>query len=53
MSKFLVIGGAGYIGSHLVKTLVELGHQVVIVDNLSAGHASSILGGELIVQDFS
>lgn len=53
MSKFLVIGGAGYIGSHLVKALVEQGHQVVIVDNLSAGHTSSILGGELIVQDFS
>lgn len=53
MSKFLVIGGAGYIGSHLVKALVEQGHQVVIVDNLSAGYASSILGGELIVQDFS
>lgn len=51
-SKFLVIGGAGYIGAHLVKTLLEQKHQIVIVDNLSAGHASAVLGGELIVHDF-
>lgn len=49
---FLVIGGAGYIGSHLVKALIEQQHQVVIVDNLSAGTASAVLGGELIIHDF-
>lgn len=49
---FLVIGGAGYIGSHLVKALVEQQHQVVVVDNLSAGRASAVLGGELIIHDF-
>ncbi|MEK9940379.1 MAG: UDP-glucose 4-epimerase GalE [Methylotenera sp.] len=53
MSKYLVIGGAGYIGSHLVKALLEQKHEVIIVDDLSAGHAASVLGGELIVQDFS
>ena len=51
-STFLVIGGAGYIGSHLVKALVEQQQQVVIVDNLSAGSASAVLGGELIIHDF-
>lgn len=51
-STFLVIGGAGYIGSHLVKALIEQQHQVVIVDNLSAGSASAVLGGELIIHDF-
>lgn len=51
-STFLVIGGAGYIGSHLVKALIEQQQQVVIVDNLSAGRASAVLGGELIIHDF-
>jgi UDP-glucose 4-epimerase len=52
-SIYLVIGGAGYIGSHLVKTLIEQQRKVVVVDNLSSGKASALLGGELIVQDFS
>ena len=51
-ARYLVIGGAGYIGSHLVKTLLEQEQQVVILDNLSAGSASAVLGGELIVHDF-
>lgn len=51
-STFLVIGGAGYIGSHLVKALVEQQQQIIIVDNLSAGAASAVLGGELIIHDF-
>jgi len=51
-STFLVIGGAGYIGSHLVKALAEQQQHVVVVDNLSAGSASAVLGGELIIHDF-
>lgn len=51
-STFLVIGGAGYIGSHLVKALIEQQHRVLILDNLSAGKASAVLGGELLVHDF-
>jgi UDP-glucose 4-epimerase len=52
-SPYLVIGGAGYIGSHIVKALIEQQRKVVVVDNLSSGKASALLGGELIVQDFS
>jgi UDP-glucose 4-epimerase len=35
--KLLVIGGAGYIGSHVVKDLVKVGHAVTVLDNLSSG----------------
>lgn len=38
----LVVGGAGYIGSHTVKQLLDKGHEVVILDNLSTGHRESI-----------
>jgi len=37
MSKVLVVGGAGYIGSHVCKALVRAGHQVQILDDLSTG----------------
>lgn len=50
---YLVTGGAGYIGSHMVKLLFRQGHQVTIVDDLSSGHRDAVLGGELIVHDFS
>lgn len=42
MAKYLVTGGAGFIGSHLVDSLVELGNEVVIIDNLSAGIKGNI-----------
>lgn len=48
MAKILVTGGAGYIGSHVVKLLGEAGHEIVIVDNLSTGRKESILYGELL-----
>lgn len=38
----LVVGGAGYIGSHAVKLLAEAGHDVVVVDNLSRGHREAV-----------
>ena len=47
MSKILVTGGAGYIGSHTVKKLGEAGYEVVIYDNLSTGSAAAIVYGEL------
>ena len=35
--KVLVIGGAGYIGSHVVKEMMKAGHKVTVFDNLSSG----------------
>jgi UDP-glucose 4-epimerase len=52
MSKVLVTGGAGYIGSHIVRMLVETGREVVVVDDLSAGHRESLADVPLMVSDF-
>jgi UDP-glucose 4-epimerase len=38
----LVVGGAGYIGSHMVKLLAERGHSVTVFDNLSKGHRDAV-----------
>ena len=44
MSKILVTGGAGYIGSHTVYLLSKRGYDVVVVDDLSRGHAENVQG---------
>ncbi len=44
----LVVGGAGYIGSHAVKLLGEAGHDVWVYDNLSRGHRAAVPAGRLI-----
>jgi UDP-glucose 4-epimerase len=49
--KILVTGGAGYIGSHIVKALGEKGYDVVVYDNLSFGHEWALLYGRLIKGD--
>ncbi len=51
MAQVLVTGGAGYIGSHVVRQLGEAGHEVLVVDDLSTGHVQAVLHGELVVAD--
>jgi UDP-glucose 4-epimerase len=42
MTKILITGGAGYVGSHSVKRFLEEGHKVVVVDNLTTGYKQAI-----------
>ncbi|MFN7064536.1 MAG: UDP-glucose 4-epimerase GalE [Aquificaceae bacterium] len=49
--RILITGGAGYIGSHMVKLLGERGFEVLTVDNLSEGNPWAVLYGELRVVD--
>ena len=48
MMKILVTGGAGYIGSHVVKALGDQGYDLLIYDNLSTGNEWAILAGRLV-----
>jgi UDP-glucose-4-epimerase GalE len=51
--KILVTGGAGYIGSHTVRLLLEQGHDVTIVDNLSKGYRHNVPGDRLHMLNLS
>jgi len=51
--KVLVVGGAGYIGSHMVRELLEKGYDPLVFDNLSTGHADAVPEGRLIVGDLA
>lgn len=44
--KLFIIGGAGYIGSHMVKAAHKAGHEVITLDNLSTGHKDAVLYGK-------
>jgi UDP-glucose 4-epimerase len=50
--RVLVIGGAGYIGSHMVKMLDQHGCSVITLDDLSSGHGDAVLCGEFIQGNF-
>jgi UDP-glucose 4-epimerase len=50
MGRYLVTGGAGYVGSHLVLALVDTGHRVTVVDNLRTGHRAAVPAGAAFVQ---
>lgn len=49
--KILVTGGAGYIGSHVVRQLGAAGESIITLDNLSTGFEAAVTAGELIVGD--
>ncbi len=48
--KVLVIGGAGYIGSHVCLEMMEAGHEVVVYDNLSSGLRENLFEGERFIE---
>jgi len=51
MGSVLVTGGAGYIGSHVVRQLGEAGERVLVIDNLQKGFRQAVTAGDLVVAD--
>lgn len=49
--SYLVCGGAGYIGSHMVAELLDKNIDVVVLDNLEKGHKNALLGGKFYIGD--
>ena len=49
--RVLVVGGAGYIGSHICKALAERGDEPIVFDNLSTGHEHAVMWGPLFRGD--
>lgn len=51
--NILVAGGAGYIGSHILKILLKAEHNVVTIDNLQKGHKEAVTGGKFVKGDLA
>ena len=49
--RILVAGGAGYIGSHMTRMLLEEGHEVVVLDSLATGFRDAVPPGALVKAD--
>lgn len=50
MARYVITGGAGFIGSHLCDLLLEQGHEAVVFDDLSTGHLSNIPAGAAFIE---
>lgn len=48
LASVIIAGGAGYIGSHMVRMAQDSGYQVVVVDNLATGHADAVHGSAIL-----
>jgi len=51
--NILVVGGAGYVGSHMVQSLLKSGYDVVVADNFSTGFREALVGGNLVEVDIT
>ncbi|MGC8677628.1 MAG: UDP-glucose 4-epimerase GalE [Hydrogenobaculum sp.] len=51
MKKIVITGGAGYIGSHMLKEALKRGYDVLVIDNLSTGHREFVKGGKFLQAD--
>ena len=49
--SILVTGGAGYIGSHTVRQLVDAGNEVVVLDSMELGYEQAVIGADIVVGD--
>ncbi len=53
VGRIMVTGGAGYVGSHVVRELVRQGESVVVLDDLTTGHRQAVAGVQLVQADFA